>query len=387
MAERRAPTRILATAPLRGPGRDRLRALAEVVEEPWIAGPTEPIRLLGAEQLAARSTELGADVVICEADSVKGPVLDLPLVAVGSTRGDPTNVDVDGATAKGIPVLRAPGATPTPSPSWPSASSSRAPAGVVAGDARRPRRARCTRAAPSPTSATGAGQLAGRTIGVVGLRRRRAGPRLALRRLGMDVRTYDPYAAGRHRRRPRRHAPRLPRGVDARRRHPRDARADRRRAARPAAGRRRLRQHGAGRPPRPRRPHRGRWRPGTSAAAGARPLRRRGRSPPTTRSSAMANVVLTPHIGGATFDTEANHTSVMADGLRGPRRGPRPRQPRQPGGARLMARRPTRPADVLGRRQAHARRRARGGHGRQHLRPPRRRHRVRHPVVGRRTTR
>ena len=34
---------------------------------------------------------------------------DLPLVAVGSCRGDPTNVDVAAATAKGIPVLRAPG--------------------------------------------------------------------------------------------------------------------------------------------------------------------------------------------------------------------------------------------------------------------------------------
>ena len=33
----------------------------------------------------------------------------LPLVAIGSTRGDPTNVDVPAATAAGIPVLRAPG--------------------------------------------------------------------------------------------------------------------------------------------------------------------------------------------------------------------------------------------------------------------------------------
>ncbi len=29
----------------------------------------------------------------------------------------------------------------------------------------------------------------------------------------------------------------------------------------------------------------------------------------------MANVVLTPHIGGATYDTEANHTTLMATGL------------------------------------------------------------------------
>ena len=47
--------------------------------------------------------------MICEADSCSGPVLDLPLVAIGSTRGDPTNVDLVGATAAGIPVLHAPG--------------------------------------------------------------------------------------------------------------------------------------------------------------------------------------------------------------------------------------------------------------------------------------
>jgi D-3-phosphoglycerate dehydrogenase len=30
---------------------------------------------------------------------------------------------------------------------------------------------------------------------------------------------------------------------------------------------------------------------------------------------AMDNVVLTPHIGGATYDTEANHSKLIADGL------------------------------------------------------------------------
>ena len=31
----------------------------------------------------------------------------------------------------------------------------------------------------------------------------------------------------------------------------------------------------------------------------------------------MANVVLTPHIGGATYDTETNHSTLIADGLVG----------------------------------------------------------------------
>ena len=29
----------------------------------------------------------------------------------------------------------------------------------------------------------------------------------------------------------------------------------------------------------------------------------------------MANVVLAPHIGGATYDTESNHTRIIADDL------------------------------------------------------------------------
>ena len=38
----------------------------------------------------------------------------------------------------------------------------------------------------------------------------------------------------------------------------------------------------------------------------------------------MPNVVLTPHIGGATYDTEANHTLLMAEGLAALVRGEAP---------------------------------------------------------------
>ena len=98
---------IYATAPLRGPGLDKLRTLGEVIVDPWI--DHTPLRLFNSEALAEKATEVGATVLICEADSCKGPVFDLPLRAIGSTRGDPTNVDIAGATAAGIPVLRAPG--------------------------------------------------------------------------------------------------------------------------------------------------------------------------------------------------------------------------------------------------------------------------------------
>ena len=39
---------------------------------------------------------------------------------------------------------------------------------------------------------------------------------------------------------------------------------------------------------------------------------------------AMPNVVLTPHIGGATYDTETNHTTLMAAGLTALLAGERP---------------------------------------------------------------
>jgi D-3-phosphoglycerate dehydrogenase len=38
----------------------------------------------------------------------------------------------------------------------------------------------------------------------------------------------------------------------------------------------------------------------------------------------MPNVVLTPHIGGATYDTETNHTTLMASGLAALLRGEAP---------------------------------------------------------------
>lgn len=95
------------TAPLRGPGFAKLRELADVVYDPWIE--QTPLRIYSAEQLADRIKVESADVVVVESDSVGGPVFDLGLRAVASTRGDPNNVDIAGATAAGVPVLNTPG--------------------------------------------------------------------------------------------------------------------------------------------------------------------------------------------------------------------------------------------------------------------------------------
>jgi D-3-phosphoglycerate dehydrogenase / 2-oxoglutarate reductase len=114
------------TAPLRGPGFDRLHELADVVYDPWI--DQTPLRIYTAEQLAERASSENTDVLVVESDSVGGPVFDLPLRAIASTRGDPNNVDVAGATSAGIPVLYTPAAMPTPSPKWRSPCFSGPPA-------------------------------------------------------------------------------------------------------------------------------------------------------------------------------------------------------------------------------------------------------------------
>ncbi|MHA7652145.1 NAD(P)-dependent oxidoreductase [Mycobacterium sp. ML4] len=96
----------LVTAPMRGPGFAKMHQLADVVYDPWIE--QTPLRIYNAEQLAERITAESADIVVVESDSVAGPVFELGLRAVAATRGDPNNVDIAGATAAGIPVLNTP---------------------------------------------------------------------------------------------------------------------------------------------------------------------------------------------------------------------------------------------------------------------------------------
>jgi D-3-phosphoglycerate dehydrogenase / 2-oxoglutarate reductase len=81
--------------------------MADLIEDPWL--DHHPVRLYDAESLAKRLDAEAANVVICEADRCAGPVLDLPLVAIGATRGVPDNVDIEAATERRIPVLHAPG--------------------------------------------------------------------------------------------------------------------------------------------------------------------------------------------------------------------------------------------------------------------------------------
>lgn len=98
--------KILSLAPLRGPGLDRLRGLGEVVLDPW--NDHVPVKLHSPDELIPRL--LGVEVLLAEADHISAEVLDgaPALRIVGACRGDPVNVDLAAATEGSIVVLHAP---------------------------------------------------------------------------------------------------------------------------------------------------------------------------------------------------------------------------------------------------------------------------------------
>jgi D-3-phosphoglycerate dehydrogenase len=185
--------RIFATAPLRGDGVATLESIGTLTLDPWITGPADPMRILGEQQLAERLEAEGADVVICEADTCKGPVLELGLRAICSTRGDPTNVDVAGATAHGIPVLHAPGRNA-------DGVAELAVALLLAVNRRLldadhdVRTGEVFRGGTIPYQRYRAWQLAGRTAGIVGLGAVGRAALWRLEGLGMRVIAFDPYS-------------------------------------------------------------------------------------------------------------------------------------------------------------------------------------------------
>jgi D-3-phosphoglycerate dehydrogenase len=309
---------ILSTAPLRGPGLELLRELGEVVLDPWI--DHRPLRLYDPDRLAERASAVGAGVLICEADQCAGPVLDLPLEAIGSTRGDPTNVDLPAATARRIPVLRAPGRNADGVAELAVGLLLAATRGIVVAD-RDVRAGEVYRDGTIPYQRFRGWQLAGQTVGVVGLGA--VGRALAWRAagLGMEVISSDPFA------------PDATHDLD-----------DLLRAADVVS------MHAAVTPDtvglmsaeRFARMREGAVYVNTARAAlhhldaltdalasghlAAAALDHfEGEHLPVDHPlAAMPNVVLTPHIGGATYDTEANHTMLMATGLQALFTGKRP---------------------------------------------------------------
>jgi D-3-phosphoglycerate dehydrogenase / 2-oxoglutarate reductase len=297
------------TAPLRGPGFDKLRELADVVYDPWI--DQTPLRIYTAEQLAERGLAENADVLVVESDSVNGPVFDLPLRAIASTRGDPNNVDVDGATSAGIPVLYTPGRNADAVAEMALALLFAATRQVLPADAD-VRAGQVFRDGMIPYQRFRAWEVAGRTAGLVGLGAVARALRWRLQGLGIEVIAYDPYndeaTHGLDELLAEAdivslHAPVTEETVGmigapqfagmrdgvvflntARAQlHDTDALVDALRSGKVAAA---GLDHFVGE-----------WLPTDHPLVG------------------MANVVLTPHIGGATWNTEARQAQVVADGL------------------------------------------------------------------------
>jgi D-3-phosphoglycerate dehydrogenase len=301
--------RALVTAPLRGPGFDKLRELVDVVYDPWI--DQTPLRIYTAEQLAERASSENADVLVVESDSVSGPVFDLPLRAIASTRGDPNNVDVPGATSAGIPVLYTPGRNADAVAEMALALLFGSTRHLVTADAD-VREGQVFRDGTIPYQRFRAWEVAGRTAGLVGFGAVARALKWRLEGLGVEVIAYDPYSdEARHNLDEllaladivSLHAPVTEETVGmigasqfaamrdgavflntARAQlHDTDALVDALRSGKVAAA---GLDHFVGE-----------WLPTDHPLVG------------------MPNVVLTPHIGGATWNTEARQAQVVADGL------------------------------------------------------------------------
>ncbi|MCV7165561.1 NAD(P)-dependent oxidoreductase [Mycobacterium stomatepiae] len=185
--------RALVTAPLRGPGFAKLRQLADVVYDPWI--DQTPLRIYSPEQLAERIGAEAADVVVVESDFVSGPVFDQgsrALIAVASTRGDPNNVDIAAATAAGIPVLNTPARNADAVAEMAVALLLAVTRHLLTADAD-VRSGNMFRDGSIPYQRFRGWEIAGRTAGVVGLGAIGRAVRWRLTGLGMRVIAHDPY--------------------------------------------------------------------------------------------------------------------------------------------------------------------------------------------------
>ncbi len=181
------------TAPLRGPGFAKLRNLADVVYDPWISELEQtPLRIYSAEQLADRISAEAADVVVVESDSVGGPVFELGLRAIASTRGDPNNVDIAGATAAGVPVLNTPGRNADAVAEMTVALLLAATRKLLPADAD-VRSGNIFRDGSIPYQRFRGWEVAGRTAGLVGLGAVGRATRWRLSGLGLRVIAHDPY--------------------------------------------------------------------------------------------------------------------------------------------------------------------------------------------------
>src|SRR3954468_1247816 len=303
---------------MRGPGFDALQELADVVYEPFIE--QKPLRLYSDEQLAERVRAEGATIVVCEGDRVGPHTLDLEPVVIGATRGDPTNVDVPAATERGVPVLHAPGRNADAVAELTVGLLFAAARHVVPAD-KDVRAGDTYKDGTIPYQRFRGWELNGRTAGIVGYGA--IGRALAWRLdgLGMKVISSDPYAdEATHKLDDllaeadvvSMHAPVTPETAGMMGSEQFGQMKDD--AIYLNAARAALHDTDA---------LVAALQSGHLAGAGLDHFEgeRLDADPPLPK---LPNVVLTPHIGGASYDTEANHARMMGDGIAAVLSGQRP---------------------------------------------------------------
>lgn len=98
--------RILVTAPYNEQGLNELRSLGEVIYQPWKPHG----RAYNEEELIRMLGENDADALITEHDTVSRKVIEnfSSLRFIGVCRGTPSNVALDAAAEKGIPIFHTP---------------------------------------------------------------------------------------------------------------------------------------------------------------------------------------------------------------------------------------------------------------------------------------
>jgi D-3-phosphoglycerate dehydrogenase len=157
-----------------------------------VARPPQ-LRIYNAQQLADRVADEGANIVVVESDVCGAELYEQPIIAVASCRGDPTNVDV----ARRHGGRRAGAARPGTQRRRGGRARRRPPLrrhpGLVPAD-RDVRAGEIYRDGKIPYQRYRAWELAGKTVGLVGLGAVGRALRWRLRGLGMDVLAYDPYA-------------------------------------------------------------------------------------------------------------------------------------------------------------------------------------------------
>jgi D-3-phosphoglycerate dehydrogenase len=300
---------MLVTAPLRGDGFDRLRACADVVYDPWI--DASPLRIYNSPQLAERIQAEGADALVVESDMVGPEVFATGVRFVATTRGDPVNVDLGAATDAGVPVLRCPGRNADAVAELTIALLFAVARNVIRADAD-VRAGQVFKDGTIPYQRFRAWELAGRTAGIVGLGAVGRAAKWRLEGLGLKVIAYDPYAPDADSSLDEllaladvvsMHAPVTP--DTTRMIGEKQLAAMKTGAIYLNTARAKLHDTAA---------LVDALRSGHLSGAGLDHFE--GEHLPTDHPLvSMSNVVLTPHIGGATWDTEARQSAMVADGL------------------------------------------------------------------------